>query len=188
MTLNYQVTFEDFLALQKDSFKRIRMHQAAYNIILTLLISIVFMSSFALIILLLPKSIYLFSEILYFLLAALISVLPVVLMRPVLAKFYDTVMILLYRILFSKDQRRSRNIKLYIHEDGIHLNSSNSQITKNLDITWESVKTISEDDNRFFLYYEKTEALILPKRPPSISHSEQILLQDYLKKYLNVNT
>ncbi|WP_369696453.1 YcxB family protein [Exiguobacterium aurantiacum] len=185
MNTKYQLTFEDFMALQKDSFKRIRLHQIGYTVILTLLISMVFMSAFAIMILILPKSIYLFSETLYFILAACLSILPVIFMRPLFKKFYDTIMIFLYRLLFKKENRWPRNITLHIHQSGIHLNSSNHQINKNMDVTWASIKDVGEDDNYLFLYYEDIEAIILPKNNPSLTETENKTLYKLVNQYLN---
>ncbi|OAN10100.1 YcxB family protein [Exiguobacterium undae] len=185
MNLEYQMTFEDFMALQKDSLKRIHYHQARYNITFVALSMIVFLLGMIVFTLLVRIFLDFLSENVRDILKICLSFIPVILLRPTLTKYYEFVTIRQLRSSLKKDKRWPRNVALSFNTAGIQVNSSYNGIIKNTDIAWKEIKQIGEDDDRFFLYYENAEAIILPKKNSTLTESERTKLGELMKQHLN---
>lgn len=185
MNLNYQMTFEDFMALQKDTLNRARHHQARSNVVFIALALMVLLLSLILFTILVPLFLGFFSENVRQLIIVCLSFVPVLLLKSTLVKYYDFVTLRQVRSLLKNDKRWPRNVTLHLHETGIQSNSTYNGIVKNTDIAWEEFKAVSEDDDRLFLYFENNEALILPKTYSSWTETEHMLLRDLIKQHLN---
>lgn len=55
-----------------------------------------------------------------------------------------------------------------------------------MNIARKTIKLISENNNQLFLYYDKTEAIILLKRPSALNDTDQMLFHDLIKQKLNL--
>lgn len=185
MKLEYQMTFEDFMALQKDSLKRVHYHQARYNITFVALSMIVFLLGMIVFTLLVRIFLDFLSENVRDILKICLSFIPVILLRPILTKYYEFVTIRQLRSSLKNDNRWPRNVSLNFQTSGIQVNSSYNGINKSTDIVWKEIKNIGEDDDHFFLYYENAEAIILPKKNLTLTESERTKLGELLKQHLN---
>ncbi|WP_161566938.1 YcxB family protein [Exiguobacterium sp. SL-10] len=190
MSTKYQLTFEDFMALQKDSLKRSEHHQARYNITTIALAMMVFLFGFIVLHIILPMSLYFYnlylnSENTFKLIVVCLAIIPVILMRPLIGKYYDFVTLRKLKSAYKNDKRWPHDVTLHLHETGIHVTSSYISGIKKTDVAWESIKVVGEDDHHFFLYYETNEAIIVPKSSPEMNESENRILHDLINQHLN---
>jgi hypothetical protein len=190
MSTKYQLTFEDFMALQKDSLKRSEHHQARYNITTIALAMMVFLFGFIVLHIILPMSLYFYnlylnSENTFKLIVVCLAIIPVILMRPLIGKYYDFVTLRKLKSAYKNDKRWPRDVTLHLHETGIHVTSSYVSGIKKTDVAWESIKVVGEDDHHFFLYYETNEAIIIPKMISPLNESENRALLDSIVQRLN---
>ena len=193
MHLEYKMTSEDYIALQKDSLKRIDHHKARYNVTTIALAMMVFLFGFIVLHIILPMSLYFYSlyihsEHIFKLIVVCLAIVPVILMRRYIGKYYGFVTIRKIKANLKNDKGWPRDVTLHLHEAGIHVNSSNNQLNKNTNVTWESIKNIGEDSDHYFLYFEENEAIIIPKRDNSWDEREKQKLQNMLQKYLNISS
>lgn len=190
MNTKYQLTFEDFMALQKDSLKRSEHHKARYNITTVALAMMVFLLGFIVLHIILPMSLYFYnlylnSENTFKLIVVCLAIITVILMRPLIGKYYDFVTLRKLKSTYKNDKRWPRDVTLHLHETGIHVTSSYISGIKKTDVAWESIKVVGEDDHHFFLYYETNEAIIVPKSNPEMNESENQILHDLINQHLN---
>ncbi|TCI62846.1 YcxB family protein [Exiguobacterium sp. SH0S2] len=190
MDTKYQLTFEDFMALQKDSLKRIEHHQARYNITTIALAMMVFLFGFIVLHIVLPMSLYFYtlylnSENIFKIIVVCLALIPVILLKSFIGKYYDFVTLRKLKSAYKNDKRWPRDVTLHLHETGIHVNSSYVSGIKKTDVAWESIKVVGEDDHHFFLYYETNEAIIVPKMIPALNESENRILHDLINQHLN---
>ncbi|WP_214834198.1 hypothetical protein [Exiguobacterium sp. s152] len=185
MIVKYQMSYEDYMALQKDSLKRTRFHRIKSSILFVLLTVMVFLFGIVLSILVLPQSSHLMSFKMYQLLPIFIGILLALVMMRYVKKFYAFATIAQLKFMLRNDKRWPRDITLNIHEVGIDLTYSreNSDITTN--VIWDSVKTIGQDRNHLFLYYEETEAVIIPTSYNVLGKEKHEILRKLLMQHLN---
>ncbi|WP_215189909.1 YcxB family protein [Exiguobacterium sp. s6] len=193
MSTKYQLTFEDFMALQKDSLKRSEHHKARYNITTIALAMMVFLLGFIVLHIILPMSLYFYtlylnSENTFKLIVVCLAIIPVILMRPLIGKYYDFVTLRKLKSAYKNDKRWPRDVTLHLHEAGIHVTSSYVSGIKKTDVAWESIKVVGENDHHFFLYYETNEAIIVPKVIPALNESENRALYDLIVQHLSRNS
>lgn len=190
MNTKYQLTFEDFMALQKDSLKKSKHHQARYNITTVALAMMVFLLGFIALHIILPMSLYFYtlylnSENTFKLIVVCLAIIPVILMRSLIGKYYDFVTLRKLKSAYKNDKQWPRDVTLHLHETGIHVTSSYISGIKKTDVAWESIKVVGEDDHHFFLYYETNEAIIIPKMISALNESENRALHDSIVQRLN---
>ncbi|UTT43865.1 YcxB family protein [Exiguobacterium aurantiacum] len=190
MNIKYQLTFEDFMALQKDSLKRSEHHQARYNITTIALAMMVFLFGFIVLHIILPMSLYFYnlylnSENTFKLIVVCLAIIPVILMRPLIGKYYDFVTLRKLKSAHKNDKRWPRDVTLHLHETGIHVTSSYVSGIKKTDVAWESIKVVGEDDHHLFLYYEMNEAIIIPQMMTELNKSENRAFHDLIMQHLN---
>ncbi|MDL5378117.1 YcxB family protein (plasmid) [Exiguobacterium mexicanum] len=190
MDTKYQLTFEDFMALQKDSLKRTEHHKARYNITTIALAMMVFLFGFIVLHIILPMSLYFYSlylnsENIFKLILVCLAIIPVILLRPFIGKYYDFVTLRKLKSAYKNDTRWPRDVTLQLHETGVHVSSSFKSGIKKTDVPWDSIKVVGEDDCHFFLYYETNEAIIVPKSISSLAESENMAFYDLIEQRLN---
>ncbi|TCI59068.1 YcxB family protein [Exiguobacterium sp. SH0S2] len=190
MDTKYQLTFEDFMALQKDSLKRTEHHKARYNITTIALAMMVFLFGFIVLHIILPMSLYFYSlylnsENIFKLIVVCLAIIPVILLRPFIGKYYDFVTLRKLKSAYKNDTRWPRDVTLQLDETGVHVSSSFKSGIKKTDVPWDSIKVVGEDDGHFFLYYETNEAIIVPKFISSLTESENIAFYDLIEQRLN---
>ncbi|TCI24838.1 YcxB family protein [Exiguobacterium sp. SH5S13] len=190
MDTKYQLTFEDFMALQKDSLKRTEHHKARYNITTIALAMMVFLFGFIVLHIILPMSLYFYSlylnsENIFKLIVVCLAIIPVILLRPFIGKYYDFVTLRKLKSAYKNDTRWPRDVTLQLDETGVHVSSSFKSGIKKTDVPWDSIKVVGEDDGHFFLYYETNEAIIVPKIIPTLNESENIAFYDLIEQRLN---
>ncbi|WP_214686085.1 hypothetical protein [Exiguobacterium sp. s155] len=137
MDTKYQLMFEDFMALQKDSLKRTEHHQARYNITTIALAMMVFLFGFIVLHIILPMflyfySLYLNSENIFKLIVVCLAIIPVILLRPFIGKYYDFVTLRKLKSVYKNDTRWPGDVTLQLHETEVHVNSSYENGTKKL--------------------------------------------------------
>ncbi|TCI24836.1 MULTISPECIES: YcxB family protein [unclassified Exiguobacterium] len=185
MIVKYQMSYEDYMALQKDSLKRTKFHRIKSSILFILLTVMVFLFGIVLSILVLPQSSYLMSFKLYQLLPIFIGILLALVMMCYVKKFYAFATIAKLRFMLRNDKRWPHDITLNIHEVGIDLTYSRENSDTTTKVIWDSVKTIGQDRNHLFLYYEETEAVIIPTSYNLLGKEKQEILRKLLKQHLN---
>lgn len=194
MIIKYQLTFEDFIALQKDFIKYSKYHRTKHNFTILVLYAMAFSGGFLATILALPRTI---SANFHLSLAVGIGILLAILLTPFIKKYYDFVTLKQYRYLLRNDKRWPRDITLHLHEKGIDMSSVHGEIMgsdkrpaygkingKN-EVAWGSILELNEDEDRLFLYFDAREAIIIPKSEPILSKAEQEMLRKLLKQHLS---
>lgn len=184
MNLKYQTTFEDYMALQKDSLKKTSYHQSRSKITYLALSGIVFFINLIIFNILVPVFFDFLSDNLITLIIFCAAIIPVLLMRPILLKYYSFVTIQQLKSSLKHEKKWPRDIVLQFHENGIQVHSSYFGVDKEIEVAWESIKVVGEDNDHFFLYYETNEAIIVPKNTPSLTESENTYLSDLIKQHL----
>ncbi len=192
MDTKYQLTFEDFMALQKDALKRTEHHKARYNITTIALAMMVFLFGFIVLHIILPMSLYFYSlylnsENIFKLIVVCLAIIPVILLRPFIGKYYDFVTLRKLKSAYKNDTRGPRDVTLQLHETRVHVNSSYKSGTKKTDVSWDSIKVVGEDYGHLFLYYETNEAIIVPKIIPTLTEAENMAVHDLIEQRLNYN-
>lgn len=105
MNLNYQMTFEDFMALQKDALNRARHHQARSNVAFITLALMVLLLGLMLFTILEPLFLGFFSENVSQLIIVCLSFVPVLLLKSTLVKYYEFVTLRQVRSSLKNDKR-----------------------------------------------------------------------------------
>lgn len=185
MVVEYQISSEDFMALQKDYVKRGKIHRIKANILFVLLTAMVFLSGIILSILVLPQSVYLMSFTSYQLLPIFIGIILATLMIRPVKKFYTFATSLQLKFMLRNDKRWPHDVILHIHEAFIDLTVIREKMNTTTRIAWESIKMIGEDGKNLYLYYEEAEAIIVPKSSPEMNESENQILHDLINQHLN---
>ncbi|WP_353647121.1 Gfo/Idh/MocA family oxidoreductase, partial [Exiguobacterium sp. SH31] len=130
-------------------------------------------------------SLYLNSENIFKLIVVCLAIIPVILLRPFIGKYYDFVTLRKLKSAYKNDTRWPRDVTLQLDETGVHVSSSFKSGIKKTDVPWDSIKVVGEDDGHFFLYYETNEAIIVPKFISSLTESENIAFYDLIEQRLN---
>jgi hypothetical protein len=185
MVVEYQISFEDFMALQKDYVKRGKIHRIKANILFVLLTAMVFLSGIIVSILVLPQSAYLMSFTSYQLLPIFIGIILAALMIRPVKKFYAFAIGLQLKFMLRNDKRWPHDVILHIHETFIDLTVIREKMNTTTKIAWESIKMMGEDGKNLYLYYEEAEAIIVPKSNPALNESENRILHDLINQHLN---
>ncbi|UTT44318.1 hypothetical protein [Exiguobacterium aurantiacum] len=186
MIINYQLTSEDIIALQKEYFKKTRSRrQKKTTLIIATIFFVYWIGLFFASLLFKPtSSTSPFYDILS-ILGAFGGVLFILLMMPAISKISDLVRLLIYRFFSKKNNHFPRDLILHFQETGIEIHSINNQINKITKVTWESIERLGNDENRLFLYYlESKEGVIIPISDARISKAEKQELRNLLIQYL----
>lgn len=178
MIIEYQITLEDFMALQKDLIKNTVYHKRRQKLAFILTELTVFFLGFTFAALFLPQTI---SLAVFCALAIGAGILLALLLAPFIKKIYTPITLWQYRLLLRKDKNWPRNHTLHLHESGIDLSSVHNKVKGNIQFDWESIEKVSEDEKHFFVYVEESEAFIIPKSIPDLSDAEQKMLRSRLK-------
>ncbi|TCI24837.1 hypothetical protein EVJ30_13905 [Exiguobacterium sp. SH5S13] len=187
MIINYQLTYEDIIALQKDYLNKTRSRRQKKTTLIIATIFIVYWIGLFLASLLFKptSSTSSFYDILP-ILGAFGGVLFIVLMMPAISKISDFVRLLIYRFVLKKDNSFPRDLILHFQETGIEIHSINNQIKKITKVSWKSIERLGNDKTRLFLYYlESKEGVIVPISDARISKAEKQKLRDLLNQYLS---
>lgn len=184
MIIKYQLTFEDDMALQKNFIKNADCHKRREKLSFILAELTVFFAGMVLIAIFLPQDINL---ALFCGISIGAGILTALLLAPFIKKIYTPVTLWQYRILLKKrkDINWPRNVTLNLNEKGIEICSAHNKVKGNVQVAWESIKKVNEDENHFFLYFEESEAFIIPKSNYILSEAEQGMLRSRLKNQLN---
>ncbi|MFN4213763.1 hypothetical protein [Exiguobacterium sp.] len=186
MIINYQLTYEDMIALQKEYLKKTRSRrQKKITILIAIIFFVYWIGLFFASLLFKPtSSTSAFYDIIS-ILGAFGGVIFIILMMPAISKISDLVRLLIYRFFLKKDNRFPRNLILHFQETGIEIHSINHQIEKITKVTWESIERLGNDEHRLFLYYlDSKEGVIVPISDFRISKSEKEELRSLLIQYL----
>ncbi|WP_368915774.1 YcxB family protein [Exiguobacterium acetylicum] len=177
----YQMTLEDFMALQKDSIQHSKYHIKRQRRSIVVMDMMVFCCGFVFTSYWLPQ---IMSVVLFLFIAVVGGSLHALLLFPFIKKVYLTITLWQLRYFLKSDERFPRNVILNIDEKGIKINSIQDQVTNQLQIEWKSIDKVSEDDDHYFLYFEENEAIIIPKQIHDLNKTEQIKLRHLLQTYL----
>ena len=178
MTTHYQLTEHDAFALQKDFIRQSRSHRAR-RLLFTIVLELVAVGYGILVLaLLFPESIVLYPLVG----GGLIGLV----LFPFIKNMYATIAMRQIRYILKGDTKWPRKITLQLDEHGIEVHSIHNTVTKRVHVAWESIQTISEDETNRFLYYEATEAIIIPKRNHGISDVDQTEIERRLRDHLTV--
>ncbi|WP_410503143.1 YcxB family protein [Exiguobacterium acetylicum] len=184
MKLHYQTTIDDYLALQKDYFKRGRYHQSKSNITFVALAMIVFLLGMIVFTILINILFDFLSENMRDVIIVCLSLIPVFLLKSTLVKYYEFMTIRQLKSSLKHDDSWPRDVTLEVNETRILAQSSYKRINKKTEVEWGDIKVVGEDDERLFLYYESNEALILPKGTQRLTEVESNAIRELLKKHV----
>ncbi|TCI47943.1 MULTISPECIES: YcxB family protein [unclassified Exiguobacterium] len=183
--IHYQLTQDDFFAFQKNFIGTSPYHKRFsrfYTAILSLLAAYL---GFALVIILLPRTIS--SAPLILALAVSASVLSVLLQLRFSKKMYQNMTLWQFRYMLKKNTKWPRDVTLYFNEFGVEVNSLHNRVNKRIQVAWEAIERVSEDETNYYLYLEVREAIIVPKQNNTLSETEQTKINDLLQKHLSIS-
>lgn len=183
--IHYQLTQDDFFAFQKNFIGTSPYHKRFsrfYTAILSLLAAYL---GFALVIILLPRTIS--SAPLILALAVGASVLSVLLQLRFSKKMYQNMTLWQFRYMLKQNTKWPRDVTLYFNEFGLEVNSLHNHVNKRIQVAWEAIERVSEDEINYYLYFEVREAVIVPKQNNTLSETEQTKINDLLQKHLSIS-
>ncbi|WP_214807388.1 YcxB family protein [Exiguobacterium sp. s102] len=184
MIIKYQLTFEDLMSLQKDLIENTKYHKKRRKFLLIYTEILAFFYGFTSILYFLPRTIpfAIFCSI-----AVAVGILFAILLRPLLKKMYLPIAMRQGRYFLKKNSSWPRNVTLNLHEAGIDWNSDDGKLNRTLKLAWESIEKVNEDENHIYLYYQKSEALIIPKNIRVLSLTEQNEFKQLIRNHLNIS-
>lgn len=187
MIINFQLTYEDHLALQRNAIKNVKYHrkrEKQFLLILTVIVGSIAMY-FASVTL--TTSLYYESPTLYNSVVVIAGVLSVLILLPIIKKLYIPMIIWQYKSMTKRNAEKKWpiNMMLTLNEKGVEVNSERNQVKGRFLIDWEAIQKVGEDENRFYLYFEDNDAVVIPKKWGVTNQEDQDALQKTLKYYLN---
>lgn len=177
MILQYQLVFEDILALQKNFITVTKYHKRKEKITFIVLLIFSFLLFFNILFELLVNFLPLNSVAI---IATSGGIILTILLSPFIRTIYTKVTIWQYKRAFNKTRHLDwpRDFTTILNDEGVEININNSKVKGKTSFSWEAFKKVSQDTERFYLYHTATEALVIPKR--LLSDSEKKFLSDIL--------
>ncbi|MCT4794645.1 YcxB family protein [Exiguobacterium alkaliphilum] len=181
--IHFLLTKDDFFAVQKNFIENSDYHKrrARHTTIILMLLTVSW--GFLLAILLLPQTL---SVSLFLGLAIGSSLFLALLLFPLLKKAYGNIILWQLRHLLKLETKWPRDTTLYINEHGIERKSLHNNVTKRLQVAWEAIERVSEDETNHYLYVESRETIVVPKRHHTLSETEQTKINHLLQQNLNI--
>ncbi|WP_214888216.1 YcxB family protein [Exiguobacterium sp. s142] len=183
--IHYQLTQDDYFAFQKNFIRTSAYHKKFsrfYSVVLSILAAYL---GFALVIILLPRTIS--SAPLILAIAVSAAILSVLLQLRLSKKMYQNITLWQFRYMLKQDKKWPRDVTLYFNENGIEINSLHNDVNKRIQVAWEAIERVSEDKTFYYLYFEVREAIIVPKQHQMLNEAEQNKINDLLQKRLNLS-
>lgn len=181
MIVQYQLTLEIFMALQRNSIHTLNYHKRRQQLSNIMMSILVFCLGFLFTKLLLSS---LVAEELIFSLALTGGIFLALALMPFVKRIYPYVTIWQFRYFLKNDLRFPTNVTLVINETEIIITSKQNLVTSQKNISWESINKLSEDDSYYYLYVEEDDAIIVPKHNDESSILELKPFQLLLKSKL----
>lgn len=172
------------MALQRDLIKHMRGHKIRGWIIFICFEVFIFYLFGNITINLLPQTL---PPVVFDLITLAVVVLAVILLAPLGCKVYPAIALWQYKGAVGKEQlsKWPRNYATLLNEEGIEVNVTGTHAKGKTFFLWESTLKVTEDNERYFLYYTATEVIIIPKRTNHLSAEEKKNLLHMLNRYLN---
>lgn len=181
--IHYQLTQDDFFTFQKNFIENSDYHKRKSKRVTILTALLTAFYGFALAIFLLPQTI---SAPLFIALAVSGGLILALFLLPFIKKFYPKLTLWQLRYMLKQETKWPRDITLYINETGIELNSLHNDVNKRIQVAWEAIERVSEDETKHYLYIEAREAIIIPKQNQMLSETEQSKINHLLQKNVNI--
>lgn len=184
MIIKYQLTFDDLISLQKNLIENTTFHQKKKKNLLIYTEILAFVYGFASIVFFFPRTIpfAIFCSI-----AVATGIVFAILLRPLLKKMYLTIAMRQGRHFLKKNKSWPRNVILNLHESGIDLSSERAKVSSTLKFDWESIEKVREDEGHLYLYYQESEAIIIPKSNTGLTLTEENELKRLIRNHLSIS-
>ena len=181
--IHYRLTQDDFFTFQKNFIKN-SVSDKRKSILVTLaLMSLTAFYGYVLAIVWLPRTL---SASLIIALAVSAAVVPALLLFPLFKKVHTTIRLRQLRSILRQDSKWPRDVTLSVHETGIEVSSIHNTVNKRVQVAWEAIERVSEDETYHYLYIEAAEAIIVPKQNRLLDETERIRMNDLLQKHLDI--
>ncbi|WP_211654107.1 YcxB family protein [Planococcus alpniumensis] len=185
MQIQYQLTYDDVLTFQEYETRYSTRHKirgGVFHVLITLLVFIVVAS---IIIILIPILFQFENQPIPYTPIFITAVLIALISAPFLKKIYVPVILWQYKQIFkkTKDRRWPRPIAIILKSEGLNVKSVHNGIKEDIDISWESIQKVIDYGDLYFLYIQKREALIIPKKNQTITTEQQEKLRESLKQH-----
>lgn len=190
MQIQYQLTYDDVLTFQEYETRYSTRHKIRGRLFHFLIVLFVFLLVVWLMIQLTPVLFQFENRSTYYILTFGSAVLIALISAPFLKKIYVPVILWQYKQLFkkTKDRRWPRPIAIILKSEGLNVKSVHNGIKEDIDVSWESVQKARDYEDLYFLYIQKREALIIPKKAETITTKQQEKLRELLKQHFsNIN-
>lgn len=181
--IHYRLTQDDFFMLQKNFIKNSVSDKRRSILVTLVLMSLTAFYGFALAIFLLPQTL---SALAILALAVSAAVVPTLLLFPLFKKVYFTIRLRQLRSILRQDSKWPRDVTLSIHEIGIEVNSLHNAVNKRVQVAWEAIERVNEDETHHYIFIEAAEAIIVPKQNQMFNETERIQMNDLLQKHLGI--
>lgn len=181
--IHYRLTQDDFFTLQKNFIKNSVPDKRRSILVTLVLMSLTAFYGFALAIVLLPQTL---SAPVILALAVSAAVVPALLLFPLFKKVYFTMRLRQLRSILRQDSKWPRDVTLLIHENGIEVNSLHNAVNKRVQVAWEAIERVNEDETHHYIFIEAAEAIIVPKQNQMLNETERIQMNDLLQKHLGI--
>lgn len=181
--IHYRLTQDDFFTLQKSFIKNSVPDKRRSIIFTLLLMSLTAFYGYVLAIVWLPRTL---SAPVILALAVSAAVVPALLLFPFFKKVYFTIRLRQLRSILRQDSKWPRDVTLSIHETGIEVNSLHNAVNKRVQVAWEAIDRVNEDETHHYIFIEAAEAIIVPKQHQMLNETERIRMNDLLQKHLGI--
>ena len=181
--IHYRLTQDDFFTFQTNFIKNSVSDKRKSILVTLVLMLLTAFYGYVLAIVWLPRTL---SAPLIIALAVSAAVVPALLLFTFFKKVYITIRLRQLRSILQQDSKWPRDITLSIHEHGIEVNSLHNAVNKRVQVAWEAVERVSEDETNHYLYIEAAEAIIVPKQNRELSETEQTTINQLLQTHLGI--
>lgn len=181
--IHYRLTQDDFFTFQKNFIKNSVSDKRKSILVTIVLMLLTAFYGYILAIVWLPRTL---SAPITLALAVSAAVVPALLLFPLFKKVHLTIRLRQLRSILRQDSKWPRDVTLSIHEDGIEVSSLHNAVNKRVQVAWEAIERVCEDETYHYIYIEATEAIIVPKQNQMLNETERIQMNDLLQKHLGI--
>jgi len=179
--VTYQTTVDDLLSYERELTRHTETHQKRRRVWVRYTRGIAFAIGYA------ATTFFPYrpeATMLFLLTAIGVGILFALLLTPLLNDLYVPFLLSYNRRQLNKQTTWPRAVTLALHDTHIEQRSIQNKIHRTTPVPWTAIKHVNEDDTHRFLYYEKDEALTIPKIKDSITESEQREIDHFITRHV----
>ncbi|WP_211654106.1 YcxB family protein [Planococcus alpniumensis] len=183
MKLHYQLTYSDFLALQRDSIKHLNYHRKRALVTFCILELLIFWVGLSLAEHILPTDL---SSSLTWGLRISAGILLAVLLAPLSKKGYGLLTNWQYKLLLRKEKHTiwPKDVTVTLDQEYLRVQTLQNGLKTNTEIQWGKIQKVSEDHRHLYLYYDELNVMIVPKSNYKASNEEKANIEKLLSHKL----